>query len=151
MSKSKKTILALFLLPGFFLLTGQKTTVHSNQYKLIVFEGSDWCSRCIKLEEEILNDPLFLSKINEWKIELERIDFPQRKKIEKEKADYNKSIADKYHFDGTFPTILLSRTDAFFYEEISYPKTGTMGFLAELEAALGKQSGTAKSKIRDED
>ncbi len=79
----------------------------SPKLKLIVFEGSDWCVNCIQLEKNVLSHAVFIEYSEEKEIEIERIDFPQREKQEKEIEEYNAKMAEKYEFDGTFPTILL--------------------------------------------
>lgn len=94
----------LFLLTSVLLL-GSK--VSEPNYKLIVFEGSDWCTNCRRLEKQILSKEELKNFLKESSIELEKIDFPQRKKLPKETVVYNESIAEKYGFDGTYPTVLL--------------------------------------------
>lgn len=79
----------------------------TSNLKLIVFEGSDWCVNCIQLEQNILSDTTFIEFSEGNEIEIERIDFPQRKKQDKEVEKYNADMAEKYEFDGTFPTVIL--------------------------------------------
>ena len=105
-------------------------------FKLIVFQGSDWCEKCIAFENHVLRDTLFVEKLENWNIELEKIDFPQRKKLTKDIKKYNASVADKYEFDGSFPTILLSRTDIFSYKKIPHSTFETSVFLEEIEQVL---------------
>jgi len=93
-------IIAVLLM--FSFISKQKPT-----YKLIIFEGSDWCSNCIKLEKKILTSSTFTEFLTANHIVIERIDFPQRKKLTPELVTYNESIADKYHFTGTYPTLIL--------------------------------------------
>lgn len=101
-------------------------------FRLIVFEGSDWCSRCLRLEKEILNDSLFLNQMQSGSIKIERIDFPQRKKLSDTTRLFNTTIAEKYAFDGSFPTIILARTDSFSYRKINYTNQSITQFLAEI-------------------
>jgi thioredoxin-related protein len=130
MNKSFTGLLCFSIL---LALTGLRSAPSASAYKLIVFEGSDWCKKCIRFEKEVLNDPEFRSTLSDWDIELEIIDFPQRKKQSKEEQDYNATIAEKYHFNGVFPTILLSRTDKEDYLDIPYSTFDTRDFLVELE------------------
>lgn len=94
----------IMILPFLLVVSLQIT---STSYKMIVFEGSDWCPNCIQFEKNVLQDSSFIQFADEHKISIERIDFPQRKRLEKAVVKYNEKIADQYHFDGTFPTILL--------------------------------------------
>ena len=105
-------------------------------FKLIVFQGSDWCEKCIVFEKNVLKDPLFVEKMEYWHIEMEKIDFPQRKKLSKDTKKYNAYMADKYKFDGSFPTVLLSRTDVLTYKKIPYSTFDASVFLKEIEHVL---------------
>ena len=96
--------LFLILFVSVFNFTSIDT---SPNLKLIIFEGSDWCVNCIQLEKNVLSDVAFIEFSQENEIEIERIDFPQRKKQDKETEKYNAEIAEKYKFDGTFPTVVL--------------------------------------------
>lgn len=91
----------------FVSLFNFSSTDKSPNLKLIVFEGSDWCVNCIQLEKNVLSDLAFIEYSQTKEIELERIDFPQRKKQDKEVEKYNADMAEKYGFDGTFPTVIL--------------------------------------------
>ena len=77
---------------------------------LYIFTGSDWCANCRRLEKNILSDSLFLKTIESNNIEIEIIDFPQRKKLSPEVIKRNESIAEIYNFQGVFPTLVLSQT-----------------------------------------
>lgn len=105
------------------------------KYRLIVFEGSDWCAHCRRLEKEILNDSLFMSQMQTYSVFIERIDFPQRKKLSDTTRLYNNTIAEKYAFDGNFPTLILARTDSFSYRKINYINQPIAKFLAEINSA----------------
>jgi thiamine biosynthesis lipoprotein len=83
------------------------SSIDNPNLKLIIFEGSDWCVNCIQLEKNILSDVAFIEFSEGNEIEIERIDFPQRKKQDKEVEKYNADMAEKYDFDGTFPTVIL--------------------------------------------
>lgn len=102
------------------------------RFRLIVFEGSDWCPQCRRLEKEILNDSLFLTQLQSHSVFIERIDFPQRKKLSEPTRLYNTTIAEKYAFDGSFPTIILARTDSFRYRKIIYSNQSIANFMAEV-------------------
>ncbi|MCC6726924.1 MAG: hypothetical protein IT258_20650 [Saprospiraceae bacterium] len=104
------------------------------KFKLLVFEGSDWCTNCWRLEKNILSDSVFISRSAEMGIEVERIDFPQRKKLSDEVRIHNESVATQYNFDGSFPTLLLARVDTFLFQKIRYSNQGTDEFLQEIAA-----------------
>lgn len=105
------------------------------RYMLIVFEGSDWCPRCRRLEQSVLSDTLFLHQLDRNSIRIEKIDFPQREKISAGTKQYNTSIAEKYAFDGSFPTLILTRTDTLFYRKINYSYESSAEILAQINSA----------------
>ena len=86
------------------LITPEKNTT---PYTLIVFEGSDWCVNCIRLEKNVLQTKEFLNYAEKNNITIERVDFPQRKKLEPTVAARNAQLAETYNFNGEFPTILF--------------------------------------------
>jgi thiol-disulfide isomerase/thioredoxin len=82
-----------------------------SQVVLYIFEGSDWCTNCARLERKILADTVFQREISLLKVKVERIDFPQRTKLPSDLKEYNDRIAEKFGFDGTFPTLIIFRTE----------------------------------------
>jgi hypothetical protein len=105
----------LFILVTFF---SSYTPFEEPKYKLIVFQGSDWCSNCIRLENTVLSNEIFIEELDKLNIKIEKIDFPQKKVLPKEVIKYNASIAKKCDFDGIFPTIYLSKIDSNTYQKI---------------------------------
>ena len=106
------------------------------QYKLLVFEGSDWCANCHRLEKNILSDSLFINQLGKNSIEVERIDFPQRKKLSKNIQSYNRAIAEKYEFDGVFPTLLLIKKNDDSFQKIAYQNQSVEEFLKLIQSKL---------------
>lgn len=82
---------------------------------LFVFTGSDWCRECKRLKKKVLEDGAFTQLMKDHQIRVELIDFPQRKKLDVKIVQRNELIAEKYNFDGVFPTLVLSpkHTNAF--------------------------------------
>lgn len=72
---------------------------------LVLFTGSDWCSWCIKLENEILNRPEF-AEIAKNKFIFVKLDFPLNTKLPHDIAEKNKKLQVTYNVTG-FPTIVL--------------------------------------------
>ena len=94
----------LILICSFLSFTTSSSTT---KFQLVVFEGSDWCSSCRIFENEILKDSTVNNFLDSNHIEVIRVDFPQRKKIDAEKEKQNKLMAEKYEFKGVFPTVIL--------------------------------------------
>ncbi len=93
-----------------------------HNYTLFVFEGSDWCVNCRRLEKNILSDTKFVSFLEQKHITLRRVDFPQRKVLDAQTKKHNETLAEQYNFDGAFPTLILSREDTLLFRKIYYNK-----------------------------
>jgi thioredoxin-related protein len=124
------------LLFAFVVVGRSQSTQSSENLKLLIFQGSDWCSKCIKLEKSILSDTMFTNYLSENHIELQLIDFPQRKKQDIETKERNKSIAEKHGFDGLFPTILLVNIDSEKKTKIIFNSQKTSEFIGEIEEKI---------------
>ena len=126
------SLLAIILLSFKFQVNHEKTP----SFELIVFEGSDWCINCIKLEEKILSDSVFINFLEKENIKIIKIDFPQRIKETKEQKRINKSYAEKYEFTGVFPTVVISRTEPFSYKKLTYENSTISQFIEQIYESL---------------
>lgn len=103
------TAIGFFGFFTFYLNSGVVAQVPKRQ--LIVFEGSDWCAKCIRLNREVLNDSSFIAFAQKENIDVIHVDFPQRKKLSTEVEKANTALAEKYRFQGSFPTLILTDGD----------------------------------------
>lgn len=117
-------------------LQGYAKQSADDDLKLIIFQGSDWCSKCIKLEKTILSDSTFQKYLNQNNIDMELVDFPQRKKMDEIQKEKNKSIAEKYDFSGSFPTILLVNGEKNIVSNIFFNNQKVDDFVVEIEQKL---------------
>ena len=102
---------------------------------LVEFTGSDWCPPCIAMRKNVFSKKEFVTAASKKYILVE-MDFP---KGEKEIAEKNQPIAEKYKVEG-FPTVILFNSagkefNRFFASE--FPKTDE--FLQHLNEALEKK------------
>ncbi len=125
----------LILMISILIQAANPISGPADTFRLYIFEGSDWCPNCLRLDRQVLSSDKFMQGLLTNSIRLEKVDFPQRKKIEKETAVRNDSLATVYEFDGTFPTLILSRTDTLHYARIIY---GNQSADQLLEEILGK-------------
>ena len=119
MNFSALRVFLLVLVAGVFLSFNSGSST-SSQYKLLFFEGSDWCINCIRFEKKILSENAFEDFAQSNQIVLERIDFPQRKQLDESTKRYNESMAEKYDFQGVFPTLVLVNVETDAYRTIRY-------------------------------
>lgn len=75
---------------------------------IMVFQGSDWCAPCIKLDRQIWSSEPFKSFAQKHAILL-KVDFPKRKKNElpAEQKIHNQKLAGKYNQNGYFPYVVV--------------------------------------------
>ncbi len=87
---------------------------------LILFTGSDWCTWCQKLDQEVFSTPHFKS----WaaaKVVLLYVDFPRKKPLDAKQAGANQALQQQYGVRG-FPTVLFTDADGRQLGEFGYQK-----------------------------
>lgn len=93
---------------NYDLDTAKKKAVAENKNILLVFSGSDWCTRCIQLEKTVWQSEEFKSEAKKNWVLL-RADFLQKKGVP-EPVDVNDPkmiLTEKYNRDGFFPYFVL--------------------------------------------
>jgi len=129
---TKNQILLFFIL----LTLGFTTNVQDTKFKLIVFEGSDWCSNCIRLEKNVLSKLSFEAFLNDKNIDFKRVDFPQRKQLSELDKKRNAEIAEKYNFKGAFPTVLLIDESSNLIFTIPYQSQNSEAFISLIQSKI---------------
>ena len=145
-AKSALLILALLLLPAAAILRtdksidqkwyedfaqAQKMASQQGKDLLVDFTGSDWCSWCWRLEEEVFSQDHFKKKAPEDFI-LVKLDFPRDKsKMSQEIIEQNEKLAREYPFPG-FPTIYLMDADSRPYAQTGYQQGGPEKYVEHL-------------------
>lgn len=72
---------------------------------LLLFTGSDWCTWCIKLENEVFNTPEFAEAAGD-KFVFVKLDFPLNKSLPADQTAQNKELQKKFSVPG-FPTVII--------------------------------------------
>src|ERR1700679_3797359 len=75
-----------------------------NKLVLLDFTGSDWCSWCIRLDEEALGKPEFIDYAAKYLVTVV-VDFPRTHELPAETKRANKILQSKYGAEG-FPTLI---------------------------------------------
>ena len=114
----KNFILVFCTLIAAYSLQAQEWQIDLNKAKalaaeqnrniVLVFQGSDWCTPCIKLDKEILSTEIFQNYAKENFILL-KADFPRKKKnkLSEEDQQFSNQLAEKYNSEGLFPRVLV--------------------------------------------
>lgn len=86
----------------------KRNATDKNKNIILVFQGSDWCAPCIKLEKEIWSSDEFKDYAKDNFILL-KADFPRKKanKLTDEQQEKNNKLAEKYNKQGYFPLVVV--------------------------------------------
>jgi thioredoxin-related protein len=78
------------------------------KFIIMVFQGSDWCVPCMKLDKEIWTSEEFVNYSDENLIML-KVDFPKKRKnkLSQVQQEHNNVLAEKYNTVGYFPFVVL--------------------------------------------
>ena len=111
----------------------------SNEGKpiILVFQGSDWCAPCIKLDHEIWSSETFKNYAQNHYIMLQA-DFPRRKKnaLSKEQAEANGKLFEIYNKNGVFPFVVILNNEGKLLGETSYKKTTPEKYIEEINTFI---------------
>ncbi len=133
-----------------------------NKDILVNFTGSDWCSWCIRLGQEVFSQPEFAEYAKKQFILVEA-DFPMSPLGQPEAIDpQHQELADTYEFQG-FPTIMLFDKLGRPFAQTGYQPGGAAAYNPHLEefrlarvdrdtaiAAAAKLQGPEKAKKLDD-
>jgi thioredoxin-related protein len=84
------------------LETAFQTAKKEKKDILVEFTGSDWCPPCIAMRKNVFSKKEFVNAASKNFVLVE-IDLPQK---DKETAEKNEPLAEKYKVEG-FPTVIL--------------------------------------------
>lgn len=77
----------------------------SSKPLLLLFTGSDWCTWCIKLEQEVFHTPDF-ARIAGDKFVFVKLDFPMNSTLPQKMGAQNKQLQKQFSVAG-FPTVVI--------------------------------------------
>ena len=90
------------------LTKAEETASNENKPIILVFQGSDWCAPCIKLDREIWSTEAFKNYSKEHFVML-KADFPRKSKnaLAPEQQKKNNKLAETYNPEGYFPLVVV--------------------------------------------
>ena len=140
--KKVLTILALTLMSSAMaqnwlidLPKAKEIAAKENKQIVMVFQGSDWCAPCIKLDREIWSTDTFVNYANENFV-LVKVDFPKRKKNALPEAQTlsNAQLAETYNTRGIFPFVVVLNAKGEVLGETGYKKMSPENYIEALNA-----------------
>lgn len=111
----------------------KKTATAENKPIILVFQGSDWCAPCIKLDREIWSTEAFKKYAAKNYVMLQA-DFPRKKKnaLSEAQTAVNAKLAETYNKNGIFPFVVVMDATGKVLGETSYKKTTPEAYIKEL-------------------
>lgn len=114
----KKTLTTLFIILLSLTVQAQewltnfdeakKEAAASNKNIVLVFQGSDWCGPCMKLDKNIWSTETFKNYAKDHFVMLQA-DFPRKRqnKLSKEQEKHNGQLFETYNSTGSFPFVVV--------------------------------------------
>lgn len=142
-----RTILsALFLLSTVWMSAqhwqtdmalAQKLAAENNLPIILVFQGSDWCAPCMKLDREVWSTDTFKSFAEDHFVMLQA-DFPRKRKntLAVVQENQNKELAEKYNKQGIFPLVVVLDENGKVLGETGYKKLTPGEYIEHLNSFL---------------
>lgn len=104
---------------------------------VLVFQGSDWCAPCIKLDREIWSQAEFITYADDHFVML-KADFPRKSKNQLSDAQTKKNerLAETYNPEGIFPLVVVLDKNGRVLGKTGYIKTNPETYIENLESFL---------------
>ena len=114
----------------------KKKAMAENKTLLLDFSGSDWCSWCIKLDEEVFQKDAWKAYAKKHLVQV-LIDFPREKSEQSEALQkQNNALAKQYAVRG-FPTVLLLNQEGKLIDKTGYQRGGAENYIKHIKALIG--------------
>ena len=102
---------------------------------ILVFQGSDWCAPCIKLDKEIWQSDAFKSYAQKHYVMLQA-DFPRKKKnaLPEAQQKANNTLAEQYNPNGYFPFVVVLDKNGRILGKAGYEKITPDAYIKKINA-----------------
>jgi protein disulfide-isomerase len=114
---------------------GLEQAKKENKIALVDFTGSDWCSWCMKLDQEVFSKAKF-KEYARANLVLVEVDFPQLKQLPQSEQEKHDALAKEYGIKG-FPSVVLLNAKGKKIGQLGYMEGGPEAFIAEIEKLKG--------------
>lgn len=115
--------------------TSKNMAVEKNEKIILVFQGSDWCAPCIKLNTEIWSSPEFVAYAKDHFVML-KADFPRKgkNKLSEAQQQENIKLMEKYNKTGYFPYVVVLDNKGKVLGNTGYKKVSPAAYIELLNA-----------------
>ena len=113
----------------------KKTASTEDKPIVLVFQGSDWCAPCIKLDRQVWSTDTFQEYASEHYVMLQA-DFPRKREnsLSETQAKANAKLAETYNSNGIFPFVVVLDANGNVLGKTGYKKTTPEQYIKELNA-----------------
>ncbi len=129
--------------PGLFVAYEEAVSRSNETGKplLLLFTGSDWCTWCMRLDEEVFQTPEFEQWATDHVVMVE-VDFPQSDTMPGDQKVLNETLKQQYddHISG-FPTVVFVTPDGDVIGKLGYEKGGAKAWTRKAEELLATTAG----------
>ncbi len=115
----------------------KKTASTESKPIILVFQGSDWCAPCIKLDREIWSTDAFKTYAKTNFVMLQA-DFPRKKKnnLSEAQVQSNAKLFERYNKSGIFPFVVVLDATGKVLGQTGYKKTTPEEYIKELNTFI---------------
>lgn len=108
-----------------------------NKPIILVFQGSDWCAPCMKLDKEIWNTTTFQEYAKGNYVMLQA-DFPRKKqnRLPEDQQKANAALAEKYNRQGVFPFVAILDSNGKVLGKTGYKKVSPEEYIKLINSFL---------------
>ena len=119
------------------LVTAKDIANKENKTILLVFQGSDWCAPCIKLNRDVWSTDYFKKYAQDHYVMLQA-DFPRKRAnaLPKLQAEANGKLAEKYNLRGIFPLVVVLDKTGKVLGETGYKKLTVQEYIDQLDSFI---------------
>ncbi len=113
----------------------EKIASTENKPIVLVFQGSDWCAPCIKLDREIWSTDAFKTYAKDHFVML-KADFPRKSKnaLDPEQQEKNNKLAQTYNPEGYFPLVVVLNEDGKILGKTGYKHVSPEDYIKTLNS-----------------
>lgn len=111
----------------------KKISTDNNRNIVLVFQGSDWCAPCIKLNKQVWSTVEF-QKLAKNHFVMLQVDFPRRKanKLTEAMQTQNNNLAELYNKHGYFPLVVVLDSKGKVLGKIGYEQLSPKAYYNKL-------------------